>query len=94
MELIEVLPPKLNAALRGKRANREKIEQMCRKALDSAVISFIADGSGGTNDGFLKSAIMAIQLIWNEKEEWKAEALASRRAKEEEEGDGRVREEA
>lgn len=72
MELIELLPPEMNAKLRGKRVDKEKLEAMCRKALESAVISYIADGSGGTNDGFLKTAIMAIQMVWNEKEEWKA----------------------
>ena len=72
MKLIELLSPEMNAKLRGKHVNGEKIEAMCRKALDSAVVSFIADGAGGTNDGFLKTAIMAIQMIWNEKEEWKA----------------------
>ena len=84
MELIEVLPPKLNARLSGKRLDKAKLESMCRNALDNAAVSFIADGSGGTNDGYLKQAIIALQMVWNEKEEWKAEALASRRAKEEE----------
>ena len=69
---LELLSPEMNAKLRGKRVDGEKLEAMCREALDSAVVSYIADGSGGTNDGFLKTAIMAIQMVWNEKEEWKA----------------------
>ena len=68
---IDVLPANISSKIAGKRIKKDKIEEFCRSVLSAITVSFLADGVGGTNDNHVKTAIMAIQMLWNEKEELK-----------------------
>jgi len=78
MELLEVFPPEINAKLKGKKASKTRLEAFCRDAMSDLLTSFVVDSSGGTNDSRLKTALMALQMVWNEKEELKDECLRLR----------------
>lgn len=66
---LEVLPKDISARVAGKPLNYEKIKTFCENAIQNCVVSRLADGQGGSNDGQLKIAILIIEKLWNENAE-------------------------
>lgn len=71
MQKLEVLQPALNAKLVGKQVKFEKVKEFCRGVISDIAVSKLCSGDIDPKDEKLRTAITAIQIIWNEKEELK-----------------------
>lgn len=66
---LEVLPKEISAKLAGGPLKYDKVKTFCETAIQNCVVSKLADGQGGSNDGQLKVAILIIEKLWNENAE-------------------------
>ena len=68
---LDVLPAAISAELDGKHVTYEKLKAFCRTFMSDITANYMAGGSDIGSHA--KSALMAIQMLWNELEEVKAE---------------------
>ena len=66
---IEVFNEEINAKIRGKRLNGERIKDKMLDIITRLHVSKIADGNDGFMDEDVKLLLMMLQMVWNEKEE-------------------------
>lgn len=71
MQKLEVFPPALNANLDGQKVKFEKVEEFCRGVISDTTVSKLCSGDLDLKDKKLMTAVTAIQMLWNEKEELK-----------------------
>lgn len=68
---LDILPAAISAELDGKHVKYEKLKAFCKTLMSDITCN---DMAGGSDLGsHAKSALMAIQMLWNELEEVKAE---------------------
>ena len=78
MDMLKLFPSAINAKIDELKPDKAKVEEVCKAALDDAVLSQIARGPGGLLESDVKKTVMLLQAVWNEKESWKDECLRLR----------------